>query len=119
MSGGISQFPVFNPALAAVISIDRSTNALIETSFAHTFVVGESVRFIIPDESGMVQMNGVVGNIITASALLPTFFTTDIDTTLFDEFIVPANPLQCAQAIPVGENALQLSGAFRNVLPYT
>ena len=117
MASGADPFPVFTPALATIDAIQNAQQPFVVTSFPHTFLTGESIRFIIPREFGMTQLNEVVANIIdvpTASSL-----QVDIDTTFFDTFVVPVNPLQCAQAVPVGENALMLTGAFRNVLPYT
>ncbi len=118
MPYGADPFPTFVPALATIVAITRNQNALVQTAFPHTFLVGESVKLLVPPQFGMRQMNGLVGNITVISPIFPSFFLTDIDSTSFDEFVVPVNPTQSAQVIPVGENALMLTGATRNVLPY-
>lgn len=119
MSGGIVQNPTFNPALAVIVSITKAQNAVIQTQSPHTFLEGESVRLIVPKEYGMTQINNIIATITFVSDALPSLFRVNVDSIAFDTFSVPANPMQCAQAVPVGEDALQLTGAFRNVLPYT
>jgi hypothetical protein len=119
MPYGADPFPTFTPALATITEINRSTRTIIRTEFPHTFLVGESVRILIPKEYGMTQMNNLVVDIVRINPAFPTFIGTDIDSTSFDAFVVPVNPTQSAQVVPVGENALQLTGATRNVLPYT
>lgn len=118
MPSGADPFPIFVPSMATIVGITRNVNATIQTAFPHTFLVGESVRILVPQQFGMTQMNNIVGNITFISPLLPSFFRTDIDSSSFDAFVVPVNPTQSAQAIPVGENALMLTGATHNVLPY-
>lgn len=119
MPYGADPFPVFTPALATISQINRSTRTIVRTEFPHTFLEGESVRILIPKEYGMQQMNDLVIDVVRINPAFPTFIGTDVDSTSFDEFIVPANPTQSAQVVPVGENALMLTGATRNVLPYT
>jgi|KBSSwiStaDraftv2_1062776.scaffolds.fasta_scaffold399463_2 hypothetical protein len=122
VTDSISRFPIFNPALALITAITREPNdqlplpnANVQAAFPVTFLAGESVRMIVPDEYGMTQLNNKVVNIIFVDQEI---FVIDIDTSTFDAFTVPVAPTQLAQAIPVGENAFMLSGAFRNVLPY-
>lgn len=119
MPSGADPFPTFTPSLATIVGITRSTRTIIRTAFPHTFLEGESIRVLIPEQYGMQQLNNRVVDIIRINPAFPTFIGTDVDSTSFDEFIVPANPTQSAQVVPVGENALMLTGATRNVLPYT
>lgn len=118
MPSGAERFPTFTPALATIVAITNQQNAVVQTSFAHTFLAGEYVQFFIPAEYGMPQMNGVTGLITFVDSTLPTLFRTNVDTTQFDPFVVPAMPLQSAQAVPAGEVATTLLGANKNVLPY-
>lgn len=130
LPGTISQTPTFNPATAIITGITRAIGATVQTSFPHTFVVGQSVRIVLPtsfvvvngirtqdtNNYGMPEINGLLGNIVFINPLLPTFFATDIDSSTFQPFVVPAAPTQFAQAVPVGENTYQLNGAVVNVL---
>lgn len=116
LPGTIVQNPTFNPATAIIIAITQAEKAVIQTNDPHTFVVGQSVKIIVPKDYGMEEINGLVGNITFISSLLPNFFQTDINSQFFSPFAVPANPLQFAQAVPVGEDTFHLDGAERNVL---
>ncbi len=118
MPNGADPFPIFVPALATIIAISRDSEPRVKTQLPHTFLEGESVRILVPAEYGMRQINNKVVNISIVNDQFPDLFFIDIDSTAFDAFIVPVNPTQSAQAIPVGENALMLTGATRNVLPY-
>jgi len=118
MPSGAELFPTFTPALATITGITRQQFAVVQTSFAHTFLVGQYIKFLIPAEYGMNQLNGKTGLITLVFPAFPDFFVTDIDSSLFDSFVVPAAPLQSAQAVPSGEVATTLLGATKNVLPY-
>ncbi len=116
LPGSIVQIPTFNPALAVITVISNSATAVVQTESPITFIVGQSVRLIIPKEYGMQEANGLLVNIVATSVPLPNLFRIDLDTRFFSPFVVPANPKQFAQAVPVGERTLQLTGATRNVL---
>ena len=115
MPSGAQQFPTFNPALATIVGITRAEKAVVQTSFAHTFIEGQYIAFVIPEEYGMTQLNGVTALITFVSPSLPTFFRTDVDTTMFDAFVVPVVQTQSAQAVPSGELATQFYGANVNI----
>ncbi len=133
LPGTISQTPTFNPAVAIITAITQAQNAVVTTSFPHTFIVGQSVRIVLPtsfivingiqtsqsNNYGMPHINNMLANIIEVPPQPTTFFTTDIDSRFFQPFVVPANPTQFAQAVPVGENPFQINGPMVNVLlPY-
>lgn len=118
MPSGAERFPTFNPALATITLVSRAESAVVRTAFPHTFRVGDYVKFIIPREYGMTQLNNISGLIVATSEVLPDFFRVNVDTAQFDAFVVPMVPLQSAQVIPTGEVATTFYGAFRNVLPY-
>jgi hypothetical protein len=123
MPSGAERFPTFNPALATIIGIGDITDhlppfmgpiALVATSFATTFIRGQYVKFLIPAEYGMIQLNGRTGLILFVSND-PASFVVNIDVTNMDPFAVPAAPLQSAQAIPTGELATLFYGATVNI----
>ncbi len=111
-------FPVFLPAMRNIGAITQATNALVTTTFPHSYQTGDIVRLLVPQGWGMVQANTLIGEIVVTS---PTQFTITIDTTNFDAFVTPPNPSpqvnSVAQVIPVGENNNKLTQATRNVLP--
>lgn len=114
--------PTFQPAMRIISSITRAANALVTTSFAHDYITGTIVRFVIPfvpptqDNPlgfGMIQINGMTGTITVVDT---TSFTVDIDTTTFEPFSVPANVKQQAQVVAIGEVNELLRAAVQNVL---
>lgn len=125
MPSGAEQFPTFNPALATITDIIDATDllppfmgpiAFITCTFAVTFIAGQYVKFFIPEEYGMVQLNGRTGLVLfVGTGIIANTFIVDIDVTEFDTFVVPVTPLQSAQVIPTGELATQFYGATVNI----
>lgn len=117
--------PTIKPAVRNIAAITRSFPAIVTTTFAHGYGPGMIVRFFIPPDFGMRQMNGLSGTLLAVS---DTTFSIDIDTIPFDAFVIPPdqptmNPeitaqAQYAQVVPVGEVNTTLAYAFKNVLPY-
>lgn len=105
--------PAFQPAMRIITAITQSFPALVTTSFAHQYFSDTIVRLYVPIEFGMRQANQLQGT-ITVTA--PDQFTIDIDTTNFDPFVVPPNPQQRAQVVPIGEENDLLLAATQNVL---
>ncbi len=71
--------------------ISNMTNAYqmvvtIVDSAVNSYVVGQLVRFTVPKNYGMIQANGLTGEITNINAL---DFTVAIDSTYFDVFTVP------------------------------
>lgn len=120
--------PTFSPRIAIITAITQAEFPFVTCSTNITFIVGQSVKIIIPPamkataiqpayDYGMHEINNLIGNIIATPSNSPTMFQIDIDTRLFAPFTLPAHPSQFAQAVPYGENAFQFDGAWRNILP--
>lgn len=112
------EYPTCQPAMRIVTAITNAFPAQVTTSFAHNFEDLLVVRFYIPPDYGMAQLNLKEGKIEYIDA---THFNVYIDTTLFDPFVVPGASNQKAQVVPVGvygSGAEELENATRNVLPY-
>jgi len=92
---------VFSPRRNIVTAITQALPAVVTTSIPHGYFVGDIVRFYIPENYGMQQANLVQVEVVNIPT--PTTFETDLDSTNFLPFIVPAMPLQLAQVVPVGE----------------
>lgn len=111
--------PTFQPAMRIIASITRAYPAGITTTFAHQYVTGMIVRLNIPPRFGMQQANQLYSPIVVTST---TTFTMDIDTTLFDPYVISATfpfSYQSGQVTPIGEVNSILKAATRNVLPIT
>jgi hypothetical protein len=108
-------FPTFQPAMRIITNITNAYPAVVTTSFDNQYITGTIVRLYIPEGYSMVQANQLFGEIVV---LTPTTFEINIDTRLFDPFIIPDPQLQYAQCVPIGEVNELLSAATQNVLPY-
>lgn len=109
--------PMIQPAMRIVVGITNAVQPTVTTSFDHDYVSGTIVRFVVPLQWGMTQLNTQTSEITVTG---PTTFTITIDTSNFDTFVVPAPNVQFrypAQVIPIGERNDILSAAVRNVLP--
>ena len=120
----MSTSPSYFPLNVYISAITRASNALVTTSSAHYYVVGQLVRFHVPHPFGMDQIDNMLGQILTIPTT--TSFTVNIDTRLFTAFIpsptYTGNML--AQVSAVGDennasvtttsNGLTISGAFIN-----
>jgi hypothetical protein len=130
--------PVFQRANRAIVAITNDFPALVTTIIPHQYITGMIVRIVLPGLTYRNQSNQVIGGFgmdqinkkfskITIVEDEPTQFYIDIDTTMFDPFVLPPDrdygygdqvPLQYAQAIPIGEIPSLLRAAKTNVLPY-
>jgi hypothetical protein len=109
--------PTYMPAVRDIAAITNAPQALVTTTFPHSYISGLIVRLIIPNNFGMTLVNQSQGTITVTS---DTEFTIDIDTTQVDPFVIPAvqpgNNYTAAQVTPIGEIAAILTGSFVNVL---
>lgn len=111
--------PTYQPAMRLISGITNAVQPTITTTFDHDYLVGLLVRFYIPSEYGMVQLNHLTGQVLS----VPTdaTFTINIDTSSFDTFIAVAAPEpwyvnDTAHVVPTGEINSSLAQATRNVL---
>lgn len=113
--------PLFYPRRRYVVNITKATNAQVSTSVAHGLTPGQEVRFNIPSQSGMIQLNGNVQNNYQPCTVLSVVddynFTINIDTTNFTTFTWPTiaqQPSQFPIVVPFGEDtaaALNINAA--------
>lgn len=106
--------PTFKPQVHLISAITNAIIPTVTTISDHNYPVNIWVRFYIPREYGMTEIDGQMGFIAPIS---PTqFIVAFLDTLAFNAFVVPGSALQCAQVVPIGEHASTLAGAVRNVL---
>lgn len=106
--------PIYFPAMRLISAITQAENASVTTTFDHGYFTGLVVRLDVPQEYGMYEINQQVGTITVTS---DTTFTIDINSSTFQAFAVPADPIQAAQVVPVGEDNATLYLATVNTLP--
>jgi hypothetical protein len=111
--------PIFQPAMRLIAAITQSNPAIVTTTFNHQYLSGTVVRLDIPAACGMIQANQLTGAICV---ITPNTFAINIDTTLFQAFVLPSfnkNMNSAAQCVPIGEINETLLAATQNVLPFT
>ena len=92
--------PVVPPFLL-ISNITRASNAVVTVSTTNQYVPGQVVYFSVPFSYGMFQINGLPAKVqlVDATNLI---FTMDINTILFDTFVVPVGGEQPATLAPSG-----------------
>jgi hypothetical protein len=96
--------PQFYPRRRFVVDATATDPLVVTTSVQHGYSVGQEVRFNIPSEWGMVELDGLSGA-ITATTI--GTITVDIDASAFSGFTFPLPakvPFTFAQVIPLGED---------------
>ena len=120
--------PSFKPIVRLISSISRGATTTIVTENAHEYITGMTVRILVPTFTdsnigpggavGMPQINKMTGKITVIDS---TSFSIDIDSTTFDEFVMPVTwPVRIQlhpQVVPISEEYDMTSAAVRNVLP--
>jgi hypothetical protein len=81
------------PSSLLITSISQSSPMVIgvavqnTTTEANTYIVGMAVRLMVPQTYGMYQANNLIGTITEINGLN---FTLNLDSSLFDAFVVPS-----------------------------
>jgi hypothetical protein len=101
--------PIYYPTKRYIVNITQAVNGVVTTSVPHGYTVGQTVRLYVPTVFGMTQANNLLVNI---TAVTPSTFTTNINTTAFSAFVYPGPltvPFTPAIVVPVGEETDQFS----------
>jgi hypothetical protein len=106
-------FPNINvPYYEVITGITRGATTTVNCAYAHAYVVGQEVTFVIPSQWGIVELDGLKGYVtsITASA-----FVVDINSSSFTAFSYPTSGtaslgLTFPQVLPVGDSNTGYSG---------
>jgi len=114
----IAQDRPFAPRRRFVNSISQAANAVVTTTQEHGYAVGEIVTFVVSADYGMVEIDGLKGQITAVGST--TQFTVNINSSAFTAYAFPTSAVAAAgvtqgHVVPVGEIATVLSGATDNV----
>ena len=86
-----------------VVTVTLANNA--PNPRVNTYQVGMNVRLFVPWSYGMYQANGLVGNIKAVSG---NVFILDLDSSLFDAFVVPSGSAETPASIaPFGSRNVE------------
>lgn len=102
----------YKPRNYVIESIALGKFTTVTTSVDNDYVVGQQIRFVIPEQYGTRQLNQVTGYII--SIITSDEFVVDIDSSQMDAFI-SATALQQPQVVAIGDiNTGQINSNGRN-----
>lgn len=100
---------LYVPRHRVLSNVTAAANAVVTTTSAHGFSIGQEVRFVVPrvsaTEYGMVELDGLSGAIQTVPTA--TSFSVDIDSAAFSAFAFPAAanvPFSPAIVVPYGDD---------------
>lgn len=103
--------PYFYPRRRYITKITQAQQAVVTMSVDHDIKVGQQVRFKIPEDFGMVELNGVSATVVNTGQAdadgITNTITIDVDTSGFSAFAFPATgdvPFTAAQVIPYGQD---------------
>jgi len=129
MSGGFFDLssPTFKPTMRLISSISKGSTTTITTEEAHGYYTGMTVRILVPDLintaipgtslCGMPQINNLSGKITVTAG---DTFTIDINSTDFDDFVIPGTWIQQVglypQVVPFAEDDDMTTASVRNIL---
>lgn len=113
--------PIFYPRRRTITKITKASSAVVTLSVTHGYKVGQAVRFQVPADFGMVEMNGLLGTItaIDTTTTSGNSITVDIDSSAFTTFAWPTTSnvaFTPAEVIPVGEDTAEALYAATDIL---
>jgi len=101
--------PLFYPRRRVITNITTASQAVVTLSVVHQYIVGQSIRMVVPDVFGMTEMDGILANIVAVDETPTTgnTITIDVDSSAFTTFAFPLtaiSPFTPAETVPVGED---------------
>ena len=99
----------FYPSRRTIASISQASQAVVVTTVAHSYEIGQTIRMSVPSAMGMVEMDGLLGTIVAVNySTTVNSFTININSSAFTAFAWPTTgefaAFTPAEAIPVGED---------------
>lgn len=99
---------IFIPSTLLITAITNAypmvVTATVPSTGSNTYIVGQVVRLFVPYNYGMYQANNLQGKILAINGL---DFSLDIDSRLFDTFVIPSSGEQPASFSPAGSRNTQ------------
>lgn len=111
----------FYPRARYITKITQASEAVITLSVTHGYQVGQSVRIIVPEVFGMVEINGIEATIVAIDTTTTTgnTITVNVDSTNFTPFVFPSSyqvPFTPAEIVPIGEDTATALDLNVNIL---
>jgi hypothetical protein len=112
--------PLYYPRSRYIMNITQAAQAVVTLTVPSGYVVGQSIRFSVPPQFGMIQLDQQVATIVAVNDALATqTITVNIDTTAYTAFTFPLNasyPFSPAMVVPMGENTAYAIAQAQNIL---
>ena len=110
--------PIFSPQANRITGITAAASAVVTLAVTHGMSVGEKIRLKVTSDFGMVEADGLLGE-ITAVSTVNNTVTLDIDSSGFTAFAFPTSAVAAlgvtpAHIVPIGDAATVLTGAIEN-----
>lgn len=109
------------PSSLLITNITKSLPMVVSISIGNptteaiTYIVGMTIKLLVPKSYGMYQANNLIGKIIAINGL---DFTLNIDSSLFDTFVIPDPSLETPASIsPFGSRNLEYDN-LTNKVPF-
>lgn len=115
----IANPPIYVPNRNFITSISQASQAVVILSITHNLSVGDKIRMHVAAEYGMLQMEGLVGTVLSVNTTTNAA-TLDIDSTAFDAFAFPTSAIAAggvtqAHVVPFGTVANDSESATDNI----
>jgi hypothetical protein len=110
--------PIYSPQVNRITGATAAASMVVTLAVTHGLSVGEKVRIEGMADYGMVEAEGLIGEISAVSTANNTI-TLDIDSSAFSAFAFPTSAVAAAgvtpaHIVPVGDAASVLSGSVDN-----
>lgn len=90
----------YQPSRFVISAVTNGSTTLITTAVNHNYVIGQTIRVLIPNTYGCVQINGQQGNVISIPAANQVVVTIDSsNANSFQQGVVITPP----QIIAIGD----------------
>jgi len=99
----VETYSMFTPSNRNIANISKAASGVVTTLVDHGYSVGQKVKFHIPADYKMIELDSVEANITAVTA---STFTIDIDTSGYTAFVFPTydkTPFVYADVVPVGD----------------
>jgi hypothetical protein len=119
----------YQPNRFNISALTIGTNTTVTTSVNNNYVIGQLVRFIIPQQFGTYQLNEQKGYVTAINS--PTQFVVNLNSSRYDTFVpTPTRFITQAQILAIGDintgatnasgrvnNGTFIPGSFINISP--
>lgn len=119
----------FQPSKFNISALTIGATTTVTTSVNNNYVLGQLVRFLIPQQFGTFQLNGQSGYVTSIAS--PSQFVVNVNSSPYNTYIAsPAQFVNQAQILAIGDvnsgpinangrsqNSTVIAGSFQDISP--